>query len=504
MLFNGAIVHNQIEQYYNISSFRDSETATARTSMFYNAYLDMDSLIIIVKPAELVQCLSKANNSIIICTNKPEVTPDPGNNALIIIDDDVAAPLCHNIVNHIINIFLEWEGKMNDILYNKGTFKDMINLIASLVDMPIALTDTDFRYIAYSDNSTPYMDMVDENEQLPLKFANELLLSPNYSRLTQHKEAFYCSYPRKSILKNVYHNGDYIGRLATLVDPERDDLDYLIAMFDIVAPFLEGLYSQYGSFDNKNELLNAFHLSLADILDGKAIDQSNWDIYLKMFNSRPEDEWEVYILARVYSERALYRTTYLCAQIEHMWQETISLYHNDQIIILRNISLGDRQGREDFESNLEHFLTVSSLEAGRSRRFDSIHNYHQIFDARAQADFSLARGKTKKSEDLIYYYEDFALDFMLTQNISNYSASQICHPALLILAAYDKEHNTQYAHTLRVYAEERYNAVLAAKRLFIHRSSFLKRMNRIDELTGINLEDPKERLYLETSLYLYV
>lgn len=61
---------------------------------------------------------------------------------------------------------------------------------------------------------------------------------------------------------------------------------------------------------------------------------------------------------------------------------------------------------------------------------------------------------------------------------------------------YDRENETSYYKTLLTYACLQYNAVASAKALYIHRSSFINRMERIRELIHLNLEDPEERLYL--------
>ena len=42
----------------------------------------------------------------------------------------------------------------------------------------------------------------------------------------------------------------------------------------------------------------------------------------------------------------------------------------------------------------------------------------------------------------------------------------------------------------------------AANRLYIHRSTFINRMERIQELTRLNLDDYDTRLYLELSFRL--
>ena len=56
--------------------------------------------------------------------------------------------------------------------------------------------------------------------------------------------------------------------------------------------------------------------------------------------------------------------------------------------------------------------------------------------------------------------------------------------------------------TLRVYLEHNLNTVQTAKALFIHRSTFLYRLERIKALLETDLEDPEELFYLNLSFRL--
>ena len=72
----------------------------------------------------------------------------------------------------------------------------------------------------------------------------------------------------------------------------------------------------------------------------------------------------------------------------------------------------------------------------------------------------------------------------------------VCSPAALLLKDYDREHRTEYYDPLCTYLTWQMNAVKAAKKLFIHRSTFLYRMAHIKELIHIDLENPDQLLYL--------
>lgn len=78
----------------------------------------------------------------------------------------------------------------------------------------------------------------------------------------------------------------------------------------------------------------------------------------------------------------------------------------------------------------------------------------------------------------------------------------LCHEKLLDLQRTDREQNTEYMLTLRTYLEENLNATQAASLLFIHRSTFLYRLDKIKNILDSGLDDPEEIFYLNLSFRL--
>lgn len=71
---------------------------------------------------------------------------------------------------------------------------------------------------------------------------------------------------------------------------------------------------------------------------------------------------------------------------------------------------------------------------------------------------------------------------------------------VLPLVDYDRERGSDLVKTLSVYFDAGANASETADRLFLHRNSLLYRLERIGELTGLDLKDPDARLALQLGL----
>ena len=78
----------------------------------------------------------------------------------------------------------------------------------------------------------------------------------------------------------------------------------------------------------------------------------------------------------------------------------------------------------------------------------------------------------------------------------------LLHPAISVLRKHDRRYGAQLNLTLQTFLQSGCSYTETAKTLFIHRSTLVYRINKILELTGMNLDDFKERYYLETSYLL--
>ena len=85
-------------------------------------------------------------------------------------------------------------------------------------------------------------------------------------------------------------------------------------------------------------------------------------------------------------------------------------------------------------------------------------------------------------------FSEVAEAYFCERGVSEFSADLVCLRSVLNMAAYDREHETNYIETADRYVKNRFNAVKTANELFIHRSTFLYRLERIKAQFGLDLE----------------
>ena len=96
----------------------------------------------------------------------------------------------------------------------------------------------------------------------------------------------------------------------------------------------------------------------------------------------------------------------------------------------------------------------------------------------------------------MHHFQEIALQYLLEQSRGELPGELVCSRKILDLKEADAKHHTDYYHTLKLYIRNHLNAVQTAKQLFIHRSTFLYLMEKIKELTSLELEDYDTLLYV--------
>lgn len=161
--------------------------------------------------------------------------------------------------------------------------------------------------------------------------------------------------------------------------------------------------------------------------------------------------------------------------------------HNIVFFVSRDVP-NEVSGRE-LES-LRDFLSASGLVAGVSMAFpdllDSSKYYRQSVRAIDAALLVRKQGHIFTYSDMLTFY---AAQTLLKRN----DVDEFCPEAIVTIRSYDAEHGTELCRTLEQYLLHVSDPVAAAKALHVHRNTLLYRINKVRELTGMDLTDGNER-----------
>lgn len=126
-------------------------------------------------------------------------------------------------------------------------------------------------------------------------------------------------------------------------------------------------------------------------------------------------------------------------------------------------------------------------------------NYRSIHHYLPQADFVLDYAEAQAETD-VACFDHYQLDYMLHNCFGKIPFDILCSEGLKTLIDYDKQRNAGLLKTLNTYLLNEGSLSKTSSDLYIHRTSLLKRLDKIKKLTDCDLEDPDTRLYYRICL----
>ncbi len=108
-------------------------------------------------------------------------------------------------------------------------------------------------------------------------------------------------------------------------------------------------------------------------------------------------------------------------------------------------------------------------------------------------------GKQRMPESRSYFYQDLMLPVLLDSLRGGWQANELARPLARLKAM---DNNGLLRRTLQAWFRHNVQPLATSKALFIHRNTLEYRLNRISELTGLDLGNFDDRLLLYVALQL--
>lgn len=220
----------------------------------------------------------------------------------------------------------------------------------------------------------------------------------------------------------------------------------------------------------------------------------------KMLSLDAEECWICFKLREKRMQNYL-PADYMYATLSALMSGSVySTVHDDAIMgIIKLDRLKSVTNANNTLNFFQEFLQKMEYIAGLSDEFVDI---NQINIYLKQADYAVVKGTETYGDNNLFHFGNYSLQYMLSQCTGELSAEYLYSKGLHILIEYDRKNHTNYIETLDIYLKNEMNATRTAEELFLHRSSLLKRLNRINKLLCADLTNPDIRLYLRMCLYL--
>ena len=483
------MLRDQLQQYEPEADIKKNERQL-RSVRLFSENLRYSSSTVYLMPMEYGR---------IVCSNE--------NDILVLHADDVNE--ISNAILDILEFYRDGEDEAQDLIDRGGSAKELLERLAEMTGFFLILADASFymRETAgpekIAENHTGLEGMIHEH-MMPLSVLQKINAEP---KIRMHGVAPYrVDVPGlgTAAVANLFAGGRHEGWLIACketFDFTQGELDLL----DGAARIMERWFRKRENTESQSEKADMFR----ELLRGEQEDDSRIRERLHTFGWFETDAKQVFAL-HLPKDIGIPPETVI-RRLEVLFPDAFVLSDGEAVILLVNYALNDEK---QIRGRLEAFLAQMLLSAGESELFTDILNLKQPADAAKTAalyaeDARCSRKDSGKEEgnrkeekaSRICRFSDIAIPYA-ADILREQALPEVVHPALKILETYDAGHEAALTQTLKTFLEENCSYTAAAERLFIHRSTLLYRLDRITELTGIDLTSPEERFRPMLSFYI--
>ena len=180
------------------------------------------------------------------------------------------------------------------------------------------------------------------------------------------------------------------------------------------------------------------------------------------------------------------------------------IYSNDHVCVFQSLDDGDSDLSTAFElasklrSQLLKEFPESRLLCGISGPAEELAQWPETYHQAVQAMHLASQLKLDEPVD----FNSIGVYQLLTEMEDLPMAQRYCDQIIGPLVQYDKSHSNNLVQTIDAYFNHHGNISQTAEMLFIHRNTLLYRLDRIQELTGQDLDNANDRLALQLALKL--
>lgn len=145
---------------------------------------------------------------------------------------------------------------------------------------------------------------------------------------------------------------------------------------------------------------------------------------------------------------------------------------------------------------ITHKFNKIEMKIGIGRVYHGLDNVDKSFQ---DAVRTVRIGKAITSKEIVSF-DELGIFKILSQDSLIFELEDFYNSTLKSLVDYDNKKSTELVQTLDVYFKNNGNLTRVSEQLFTHYNTVLYRINRINEITGMDLENPNHRLNLAIAL----
>ena len=499
MKLNAEILFHEISRVFpaEMTGYKSDELITGRPEFYLDENVPFLAGHLYVMAGERISRRVPAEKgAVILCTGTaPQMSYFLERCCFIRIRGNADLLRLFNLLQTIFDRYDSWSDSLSEILESTASVEEMAEKTLSIFDNPILILDSSFHVIAHCG-----LDML---QNQPLDFdlleSGALSVSSLEKYLSQRDLMLYERGPLSlttlgfhSLSMNLFDGEEYAGSITIeyFHSGQRSGDNALIAYF---AQWVTLAIRRNSSVITSER--SVLRRVLQNIINGMPVDTA----HRKYLDNMKVTKRFVCTLLQLRNRYAQIPVDYVCSKFDSVFPGSITFENRANIIsFIETDPLETESGYEaELLRRIDLLVGTMDLKVGLSTPFTDPYSARQYY---SQAKAALENGLLFHPEATCYNFDDYALTELILNAQSDLPLDMYFSDGLRSLLDHDREAPISYIETLRVYLSQNMNVTRTAAELFIHRSTLLERLSRIERELGEDLDDPDVRLRLQILL----
>ena len=410
----------------------------------------------------------------------------------------------------IYNDFREWERKLNTVILKDGSVQDAIDVCAEMIKSPVLLYDPALKLLAHTKGMDDFNDTLFQNA---LKNGYLDLASVQYFEKVHDFEQLKKSGFAIRSTDTVREHSDYIRVInvdgepvahAVLLFSDIQPHDYEQSVFELFCEYLQHIFeNQRANFLRDRSVADYFLMDLLDNPD-TPMDQIRDRIYYTDI-----DYEGCYCLIIIDSDiRRKSMEHFFLSYLRNTLVGCCVFPYKESILVLYNLPTSEIRTYKDYlNEQLVRFykdFPRDDIKIYISRPFREIGDFYASYRQASNTRALISKNKSLaiENESKIYYFKDYWIYDLMSQNTIKEKLVFYCEPCILELMNTDSKKSRHQLEILYNYLINDRNATEVSKKLNMHRNNVVYHINNFEEKYSIDLNDPDSRLKLLLSFKL--
>lgn len=390
----------------------------------------------------------------------------------------------NEILNDLLAVFdfyNSWEKSLWEASAHKS-FQQIIDLGDSVLGNPMMVSDMDGNVLAMSstyvdDDINEYWIESRNSGHVPTAILGTPMrtLDGKLSSWTDTPAVYILPDGTKTIGTFLSLNGELIAGFG-LWEHEKaivpGDIWLVQVLYEVLISTLEA--------QQRSVPIRSSAAILEDLLAGVPLA----DDLIRSLEQKGSCPWQLLVIDNPFRSDVIYQRN-LVQRLQNQELPCVPLLYENHVVALTPAEYAQTLLNSVLgSSEKQYYLAVVSLP------FDDLRNVPIRY---TQTVFAIHCAGEKPG---VYQAEDHALQYLLSLFMEQNSEQGLIHPALSKLRQYDAEKNSELYDTLYAYLIHERSVIQSAQAMHVHKNSLMYRLQRIQSIIDVNLDDPMIRTYL--------